>query len=140
MKKFLVGALIIFAASFLVACEVSTASLSDARLCSDADSDGNCNADSSTFKTTDKEIFLSAQLENAPSDTTVTATWTYLRGDLGNQQQIDSVNATAKDGGSMPFYSSLTAPASGWPKGDYQVTLTLSSDNSTPITKPFSIK
>ena len=141
MKKILIIVFALLAAAILQACEYSTAGLSDVRLCSDADSSGACSSDSSTFKTTDKEIFLSAQLNNAPSGTKITATWTYLRGELGNEpQEIDSVTAEAGDSGSLPFYSSLTTPANGWPTGDYEVTLKLSSENSEQITKPFSIK
>ena len=55
-------------------------------------------------------------------------------------QDIDTVTAEAKDSGTMPFYSSLGVPTKGWPAGYYKVTLTLSSENSTPVEKPFSIK
>jgi len=120
---------------------VSTAGLSDVKLCVEADSNSICSSDSSTFETITPEIFLSSNLNNAPSGTKVTATWRYIKGELGNEpQDIDSVTAEAKEGGSQPFTSSLSSPTAGWPKGDYEVTLTLSSDNSTPVVKKFSIQ
>lgn len=141
MKNFAAIIFALLAAATLQACSYSTAQLSDIKLCNSTDGTGNCAADTATFKTTDAEIFLSAQLQNAPSGTKVTAVWRYLKGELGNDpKDIDSVTAEAGDGGNLPYYSSLTAPAAGWPQGDYEVTLTLSSDNSTPVSKPFSVK
>lgn len=142
MKKLFAVTAVLMGAMLLLACEVSTANLSDVKICGDADStSGDCTADATMFKTTDPVIYLSATLENAPDGTTVTATWNYLKGELGNEkQEIDSVSATATDSGKMPFHASLSAPTNGWPKGDYEVVLKLSSDNNTPITKQFSIK
>ncbi|MFA6002203.1 MAG: hypothetical protein WC828_08885 [Thermoleophilia bacterium] len=141
MKKIiaLAGAMLVMIT--LQACSVSTAGISDVKICSDADSKGICSSDNSTFKTTTAEIFLSANLNNAPSGTKVTSSWRYIKGELGNDpQDIDSVTAEAKEGGSQPYTSSMTSPTAGWPKGDYEVTLTLSSDNSTPVVKKFSIQ
>ncbi|MHB0867793.1 MAG: hypothetical protein ACYC6B_09695 [Thermoleophilia bacterium] len=141
MKKLSIIVFSLLVAATLQACSYSTAQLSDVKLCNSTDGAGNCVNDSMAFKTTDAEIFLSAQLENAPSGTKVTAAWRYLKGELGNEpKDIDSVTAEAGDGGNLPYYSSLTAPTAGWPTGDYEVTLTLSSDNSTPVSKQFSIK
>lgn len=142
MKKLFVIAAALLGAMSLLACEVSTADLTNVKICNNAtDSSGDCAEDITLFKTTDPVIYLSANLDNAPDGTTVTATWNYLKGDLGNEkQEIDTVTATSKDSGTLPFHASLSAPTNGWPKGDYEVVLSLSSDNSTPITKQFSIK
>jgi len=141
LKKIIAVAAAMLAAIFLQACSVSTAGISDVKLCVDADSKGICSSDSSTFETTTPEIFLSANLNNAPSGTKVTSSWKYIKGELGNDpQDIDSVTAEAKEGGSQPYTSSMTSPTAGWPKGDYEVTITLSSDNSTPVVKKFSIQ
>lgn len=141
MKKIIALAGAILVTITLQACNVSTASLSDTKLCVDADNAGVCSSDSSTFETTTPEIFLSANLNNAPSGTKVTGTWRYIKGELGNDpQDIDSVTAEAKEGGSQPYTSAITSPTAGWPKGDYEVTITLSSDNSTPVVKKFSIQ
>lgn len=142
MKKLLIIVAALLGAMSLLACEVSTANLTNVRICNNAvDNGGDCSEDMTAFKTTDPVIYLSANLENAPDGTVVTATWNYVKGEYSNEkQEIDKVSATATDGGNLPFHASLTGPTDGWPKGDYEVIVSLSSDNSTPITKPFSIK
>ena len=40
----------------LTGCSYSTAGLTNVKLCSDPDSEGNCTSDTSTFNTGDKEI------------------------------------------------------------------------------------
>jgi len=142
MKKVLVIIAALLGAFLLLACEVSTANLTNVRICNNAvDNGGDCSEDMATFKTTDPVIYLSADLENAPSGTVVTATWNYVKGEFSNEKlEMDKVSATAADGGNLPFHASLTGPADGWPKGDYEVIVSLSSDNSTPITKLYSIK
>lgn len=141
MKRLLPGAMVLLALLAMQAFSYSTASVSDIKLCSQPDSEGNCTADESVFKVDDREIFLSAQINNAPSGTKVTATWNYLRGELGNDpREIDSVVVETEESGSGPFYSSLTTPIRGWPTGDYEVTITLDAENNEPASKQFSVK
>lgn len=141
MKKLLTAALVLLAAAVMGACAASSANLTDIRMCDNADSEGACISDKSTFRTDTDEIFLSAQLENAPGDTKVTATWKYLGGEEGvDPQEIDSVTVTTEEAGTLPFYSSMPAGDSGWPKGDYEVILTLGTDNSEPVSRKFSVR
>jgi hypothetical protein len=140
VKKLLLIIIGLMVALTLQACNYSTADISDVKLCTDVEGKGVCTTDSSTFKTSDTVIYLSASLDNAPEGTTITATWRYLRGEAGDEQDIDSVSTDATDSGSAPYYTSLTGPAKGWPTGDYEVVLTLSSENFEPIHKQFSVK
>lgn len=141
MKKLLMMVLVTLAAVTLGACQASSASLTDVRLCDNADSEGNCSSDMSKLQTDAEVIYLSAQLENAPSGTTVTATWKYLGGEEGiAPQDIDTVSSTTDESGSMPYYSSLQAGSGGWPVGEYEVVLSLGTENSQPVSKKFTIK
>lgn len=140
MKRILILMLAGLAAMTLTACEVSTAKLTDVKICDNASSDGACSQDMTTFAPNTQEIFLSAQLENAPSDTRVTATWRYLRGEAGEAQVIDEVSVTTEEGGTMPYYSSMPVSSGEWPEGDYEIVLDLGTDNSEPIQKQFTVK
>lgn len=140
MKRILILMLAGLAAVTLTACEVSTAKLTDVRMCDKATSEGACETDMSTFKPDTKEIFLSAQLENAPSDTRVTATWIYRGGEAGEREEIDTVSVTTTESGTMPYYSSMPISSGEWPRGDYEVMLTLETDNSEPVQKQFTVK
>src|SRR5712691_1292553 len=65
------------------ACNVSTAHLSDVKVCSSLNKDGECDADSPTFPGMAPVIYCSAKLKNAPSGTKVTFSWKYGSEDMG---------------------------------------------------------
>jgi len=131
----------VLAAASLQACGSSTAGLTHVKMCNDADGEGMCSFNNSTFSTSDKEIYLSADLENVSDGMKVNATWSSLREPPdGSPQVLSSFTSDISDNGSFPYHTYLSAPETGWPTGDYEVTLTLTIDNSEPVTKKFSIE
>lgn len=82
------------------------------------------------------EIFVSANVNNAPDGTKLTFIWRYLE---GKGQDIDSVSLVTESGQNVAK-SSLSKPTQGWPPGDYEVVLKLSTDNSTPVRKKFQVR
>ncbi|MHB8967530.1 MAG: hypothetical protein ACYC57_04635 [Thermoleophilia bacterium] len=141
MKRLLVLSIIaVFALVMATGCEVSTANLQNVKVCSDPDSDNQCESDDGTFDADTEEIFVSGDLENAPDGTELTITWTYLGAEEGDDpEEIDSIKLTTKDGENT-FHSNLAAPSGGWPGGDYEIVLDLGTDNSEPVTKSFTIE
>ena len=60
---------------FFQACNVSTANLSDVKLCTEKNSSNVCDASASTFPASTPVIYCSAILKNAPTGTKVTFEW-----------------------------------------------------------------
>jgi len=113
----------------LPSCNVSTANLSDIKLCSSVNSSGECDGDNSTFSGTVPVIYCSAQLKNAPSGTKVTFEWKQGSESMGKADVETSsgvVNSTFK-------------PTSAMEPGTYSVTVKINTDNSKPVTKEFTI-
>lgn len=138
MKKLLALAILaVLALTLAVGCEVSTANLQDVQVCSDPNSDNMCESDESSFDANTEEIFVTGNLENAPDDTDLEITWTYLGEEGDDPEEIDSVSLS---GSSATFYSNLEAPSSGWPAGEYEIVLDLGTDNSDPVTKTFTVE
>ena len=142
MKKIIPIIGIILLASLFSACGNSLpASLTDVKMCNDADSEGMCSTDNSSFSTSDGDIYLSAQLENVSEGMKVQASWSLLKGEPGTSpREISSFTAAAPDSGSLPFHTYLSPPGEDWSRGDYEVILTLLIENSQPVSKPFTIK
>lgn len=135
MKKILYLAIMLAAAMFMEACEISTASLSDAKICDSLEGDV-CAEDKQVISTAAAAIYLSAQLADAPEGTSVTYTLT----DRSTGEVLSTETWTAEEGGSGPFSISWNRPADGWVTGEYELTLVLGEDNSDPISKVFEIK
>jgi hypothetical protein len=111
-------------------CSVSTANLGDVRVCSSLNSDGECNADAPTFPGTAPVIYCSAKLKNAPSGTKVTFEWKRGSEDMGT--------ASVETGSGI--VNSNFKPNAALEPGKYSVTVKINSDNSTPVTKEFTIE
>ncbi len=118
------------------ACEfnVSTASLSDIKICTELASD-ECTASQTTIDANVPYIYATAQLKNVPTETEITISWQY--DNQGSWYEIDLVKL--KTDNSTTIKSSLSAPTNGWPKGNYKVIFSLNTDNSTPVEVNFSI-
>jgi len=121
--------LVLAVCAALPACNVSTANLSDVKLCSEK-SDGGCSSDAATFPVSTATLYCSAVLKNAPSGTKVTFVWKHDGTDLGTAD----VEAT---GGNVIGNMSINGALE---PGSYSVTVKLNSDNSTPITKQFTLE
>ena len=115
--------------SIFPSCSVSTANLSGVKLCSSL-SGTECGGDVSSFPADVPVIYCSASVNNAPSQTKVLIEWKHGSESLGTmEREIESgyIHATLKP-------NSTLAP------GQYSVTLKIASDNSTPITKQFTLE
>lgn len=124
----LFGAVSVF--TIFQSCNVSTANLSDVRVCSSLTGDGDCSADTPAFPGTAPVIYCSAKLKNAPSGTKVTFSWKHGSEDMGT---------AAVETGSGNVNSSFKPNAPLEP-GKYSVTVKIQTDNATPITKEFTIE
>ena len=114
----------------LPSCNVSTANLSDVKLCASVNSSGECDGDNSTFSGTVPVVYCTAQVKNAPSGTKVTFEWKHGSESFGKADVETSsgvVNSTFK-------------PTSTLEPGNYSVTVKIDTDNSKPVTKEFTIE
>ena len=107
----------------------STANLSDVKLCSSLNS-GECNSDVSSVHSDTPAIYCSANVKNAPSKTKVTFEWKHGSESLGKAE-------VETDGG---IVNSSYKPNSSLDPGKYSVTVKIASDNSTPVTKDFTVE
>jgi len=138
MKTKILSLLLVASCVFIMAssCEVSTANLTDVKMCEMPDGD-LCAEDQAVFAPDLPEIYVTAVLNNAPEGTQVTFYWRYL--DEDPVVEIDSVVVDIEETTSS-LYSALTAPPAGWPTGNYEVELKVSADNVDPVKKQFEIK
>ncbi len=125
---------IIAAAFLLTACNISTANLTDVMSCTNAP-DILCEEDISIFATDTPEIYVTAILNNAPEGTLTTFSWRYITDDF----HIDSITLESLET-TTTLQSSLNMPDEGWPVGEYEVVLSINTDNSEPVHKKFSVK
>lgn len=135
------AALVLAAALLLISagCNVSTANLSDVRICDKLDN-GQCTSDMSSLDKNTPTLYVSANLNNAPTGTKIKVDWRYLGGDPGTEpQDIDSITLTSEED-SANLQSSLDSGTGTFPIGDYEVVLKIDTDNADPIHKTFSIK
>ena len=138
MKKVLVlSVLFLGAALFLSNCNVSTANISDVKMCENID--GNqCPEDNPVFSTNTPNIYCSVKVNNAPEGTNVKFSWNYLGEEIVH---IDEVTLTVPGGGTnFDMQSSLSIPNNGWPVGNYEVVIDLGTDNSEPTVKKFQVQ
>jgi len=122
-----------------IGCNVSTASLSNIRVCEQLDGE-QCPSDMSTLGKESPTFFVSANIDNAPTGTKIKIDWRYLSGEIGDEpQDIDSVSLITEED-SNNLQSSLERAAEVWPRGEYEVVLKIETDNAEPVHKPFSVK
>ena len=130
LSVILVGLLVVFQQ-----CNVSTANIVDVKMCESTENT-QCAEDNPVFSTNTPVIYVSCVLKNAPEGTKVNFKWYYL---VEDKVFIDEVSLVAQ-ATTTPMQSSLNMPDAGWPTGNYEVVLSLDTDNSTPITKSFSVQ
>lgn len=139
MKKTILS---LFIGAFLFglsACEfsVTTAHVTDVKMCTRIN-DNQCASDNPNFSTNTREIFVSCHLKNAPEDTKVKFAWFY------NGQKkiaIDAVTmSSGKRTGTLNLQSSLSRPNNGWPRGEYEVVITIPDTDKEPVIKKFTIQ
>jgi hypothetical protein len=115
--------------SIFPSCSVSTASISDVKVCTSLNG-SECGSDASSFHSDAPVIYCSANLKNAPADTKVTFEWKH-DGESFGKADVSSGSGTVQ---------SSYRPPSTFPPGKYSVTVKLAVDNSTPVTKEFTIE
>lgn len=123
IKNFLIFLIVL--SLLLASCSFTTANVSDIKMASEIDDNNVAVEVTSKFITTSPVIYLTGVLNNAPSDTKLTAQWYYLETDP--KTFIDSALIYSENIDSN-FNFSLSIPDAGWPVGNYEVIL-LIDDN-----------
>ena len=137
MKKIIPLLALFGVLSIFNSCNFSTANISDVKMCISI-ADNQCQADKPVFDTNTPEIFVSCHLNNAPNDTDVEFAWFYL-----GQERIPIDAVVLNSGeimGTLNLNSSLSKPNNGWPKGDYEIVISILGTEKDPIVKQFWIK
>lgn len=128
----------VMAGLVLAGCNVTTANLSDIKVCDKLDG-GACASDMPTLARDTSTFYVTANLNNAPSGTKIDVTWKYLGGEAGQAQDIDSVSMVSDENSNI-IQSSLERSTAAWPRGDYEAVLKINADNADPVNKQFSVK
>lgn len=121
----------------LNSCEVSTARLTDPKVCTSLIED-LCESDMPEISPQASELVASCKLKNAPADTKVKFTWMYY-----GETKITIDNVTfdsGNEGINLNLNSTLSRPTNGWPKGVYEVEMKILIENKKPLIKQFTIK
>jgi hypothetical protein len=138
MKKFMQVSKALFALSVLgvvcfssifPSCGVSTANLSDVKVCSSLNG-SECSGDAASFPGDVPVIYCTANIKNAPAKTKVTFDWKHGSESMGKAEvetESGVVNSTFK-------------PNSALESGKYSVVVKIATDNATPITKEYTIE
>ncbi len=121
--------LVSFLTLFTTSCNVSTANLSDVKLCSSL-SGNTCGEDVTKFGSDVSAIHCTANLNNAPAKTKVMFNWKKDGEGIGNAE------VEAESG----YVSSTFTPSEPMPPGKYSVTVKIETDNSKPVTKEFVVE
>lgn len=127
LSLILVSTICIF--NVFTACNVSTANLSDVKVCTSLNS-GLCDSDAPSISGSSPMIYCLAKLNNAPSGTKVTFTWSHAGSELG-KADVETGSGTV---------SSHMSTNGSLEPGKYSVTVKIDSDNSKPVTKEFTIE
>ena len=117
---------------------VSTATLDNIKMCVEKPENQTCASDTAQFNTTAPKIFATADLRNAPEGTKVKIVWKALEGDPVKATDVASIDLVTKSDTNL-VSSNLNVPPNGFPEGNYEVVISLGTDNSKPMSKKFSI-
>jgi hypothetical protein len=117
-------------------CSVSSASLSEATMCTAVDEDSRPLDSTDVFSVDIPEIFCSVKLSNAPEETVVKAEWVYIEGELGVSDYYIAEYEMEADGTRYLSFSLTSIEA--FPTGSYEVVLSL--DGEPKINLPFTIE
>ena len=144
-KPIIISVILIVAIFFIVGvsfeeggcqCSVSTAKLSDAKVCTSLT--GNlCDQDNLVLPASTPMIYVTCMLKYASANTKVKFSWMYY-GDT--KFEIDNaVLDTGDNIGNLELHSNLSRPDNGWPTGVYEVIIQVQTDNAKPLVKQFNI-
>lgn len=136
MKK-IISILFVVAFLGLTSCNFDSSNITDVKMCT-ALNDNQCDMDKPVFDAYTPTIYVSAHLNNAPTDTQVSFGWFYLGDD---RILIDTVTLSSGDNiGTLNLQSGLSKPTNGWPAGDYEVVITIIGTEKEPIVKQFWVQ
>lgn len=116
--------------SMLPACNVSTANLSDVKLCTSKGSGGDCPSDMAKFPADVQVIYCTSSIDNAPANTKVTFEWKHGSESMGKADVETSSGVV----------SSNFTPNGTLEPGSYSCTVKINTDNAKPVTKEFTIE
>lgn len=85
-------------------------------------------------------VRIKANVSTAPVGTIVNAQWRYVEGRLGQSIEIETVPLTKSSDSVVWIQSSLKKPEDGWPIGEYEVALSVASDNPEIEVKRFFVQ
>jgi hypothetical protein len=136
MKRIISLSFIIAAVIAFQSCSLTTASISDIKLCIQLSNDV-CADDNPVFTTDDPQIYVSCIVNNAPQDTKIIFGWYYADDE---RIEIDEVSVSLSDSGTYPVYSVLSAPYSGWPPGSYEVVISIDGFEDKTQVKSFKVR
>ena len=145
MKRILIVSAFIIIIGVVVAtigCSASvkftTASISEATMCKDVDSQFRPVNATDVFGVDTYEIFCSFKLSNAPPDTEIKADWIYVKGEVEGLTNYLIGDWHINADGTRYVNASLTIPDKGWPRGDYKVVLSINGKERQSV--PFTVK
>jgi len=139
MKKIILSVFAVALLFWLSGCEFSatTAHVDDVKMCTSINNN-QCASDNPNFSTNTAEIFISCHLKNAPENTKVQFAWFY-----NGQKKIAIDAVTMSSGnrtGTLNLQSSLSRPNNGWPRGQYEVVITILDSSKDPVIKKFTVQ
>ncbi|HUT97210.1 MAG TPA: hypothetical protein VMW60_03715 [Dehalococcoidales bacterium] len=120
----------------LIGCSFTTASLSEATMCTGVDENEQPLDSTDVFSFDTPEIFCSVKLSNAPSETVVKAEWVYVEGEAGVTDYLLGEYELPADGTRYLGFS--FSPDGNWPRGDYKVVLYV--DGKEKLSVPFTVE
>jgi hypothetical protein len=116
-------------------CSVTTASLSEATMCTATDDEARPLDSTDVFSVDTPEIVCSVKLSHAPADTAIKAEWYYVDEEAGEDYYLTEYEMTA-DG--TTYLSFSLSSSEEWPTGSYKVVLYV--DGKEKLSVPFSIE
>lgn len=135
-KRFAIIAAVLALAMFATACSfsASTANIQDAIMTNTIDSEGKPGEEVVSFPADAAMLYVSAQLRNAPDNTQVKFSWTYVTGD----QLIDEITVDSGNISDRYIYSNLE-PTALLPEGDYMVQIYIDERTEPDATVKFVV-
>lgn len=135
-KRFAIIAAILALAMFATACSfsASTANIQDAIMTNTIDSEGKPGEEVVSFPADAAMLYVSAKLRNAPDNTQVKFSWTYVTGN----QLIDEITVDSGNISDRYIYSNLE-PTALLPEGDYMVQIYIDERKEPDATVKFVV-
>ncbi len=119
------------------ACTGEKTNISDLKLCKSIEKSG-CKFDSHSFDSSQPLIYCSFVIHNAKTTSDVKIAWHYQ----GDRRVLikDTLFRIKANAPKIQFQSSLNKPLNGWPRGIYEVEISLEEEKLVSVVKSFSIK